>query len=106
MTYRVLLVDPSKTIRLAAQMVFAKSPDILLSTALNSFEALDKMHLFKPSLVIMDEELARQLCSHLKRLPSPMVVLNKPFSSKGLAEQVQSALLSLAQQNQQESYGT
>lgn len=106
MTYRVLLVDPSKTIRLAAQMVFAKSPDIILSTALNSFEALDKMHLFKPSLVIMDEELARQLCAHLKRLPSPVVVLNKPFNSKGLAEQVQSALSSLAEQGYQESYSS
>lgn len=106
MTHRILLVDPSKTIRLAAQMVFAKSPDIILFTAMNSFEALDKMHLIKPSLVFMDEELAKQLCSHLKRLPAPVIILNKPFTSKGLADQVQRALLNLTQQSHQESHSS
>ncbi len=106
MTHRILLADPNKTIRLAAQMVFAKSPEIILSTAMNSFEALDKMHLFRPTLALMDEELAKQLCTHLKRLPAPVLILNKPFTSRGLAEQVQQALLSMSQQGQQESYGT
>lgn len=106
MTHRILLADPNKTIRLAAQMVFAKTPDIILSTAMNSFEALDKMHLFRPSIALMDEELARQLCSHLKRLPAPVIILNKPFSSRGLEKQVQEALSNLSQQSHQESYST
>jgi chemotaxis response regulator CheB len=103
MTHRILLADPNKTIRLAAQMVFAKSPDIILSTAMNSFEALDKMHLFKPTLAVMDEALAKELCSFLKRLPAPVVILNKPFTSKGLADQVEKALSSLSDQGHQES---
>ena len=104
MAHRILLADPSKTIRLAAQMVFAKSPDILLSTSINSFEALDKMHLQRPILALMDEALAQELCSQLKRLPSPVIILNKPFTSKGFTEQVQNALLHLGQQNPQEGH--
>ena len=103
MAHRILLADPSKTIRLAAQMVFAKSPDIILSTAMNSFEALDKMHLLRPILAFMDEELAKQLCSHLKRPPSQVIILKKPFTSKGLADQVHTALLNLGQQSHQQS---
>lgn len=106
MTHRILLIDPNKTIRLAAQMVFAKTPDILLSTAMNNFEGLDKMHLLKPTLVLMDEALAKELCSYLRRLPAPVLILNKPFTSKGLTEQVRSALLNMSHQSQQESPNT
>lgn len=106
MTHRILLADPNKTIRLAAQMVFAKTPNVILSTAMNSFEALDKMHLFRPTLALMDEALAKELCYYLKRLPAPILILNKPFTSKGLFEQVQNALLGIGNQSQQESTGS
>ncbi|MEI6806041.1 MAG: hypothetical protein WCK49_05990 [Myxococcaceae bacterium] len=102
MTHRILLVDPNKTIRLAAQMVFAKTPDIILATAMNSFDALDKMHLLKPTLTLMDEELAKELCFYVKRLPSPVLVLHKPLTSKGLTEQVRSALLKMSHQSEEE----
>ena len=102
MTHHILLADPNKTIRLAAQMVFAKDPDVILSTAMNSFEALDKMHLLRPTLAFMDEELAKQLCSHLKRLPAPVLILKKPFTSKGLAEQVRHALRALDEQGHEQ----
>ncbi len=102
MPHRILIADPSKTVRLAAQMVFAKSPDIILVTALNAFEALDKMHLIRPTLTLMDAELANQLCSNLKRLPGPMVVLEKPFTSAGLYAQVRGTLLSLFPEGHEE----
>lgn len=103
MAHRILIADPNKTVRLAAQMVFAKTQDIVLSTAMNSFEALDKMHLFKPVLALMDEQLAKELCTHIKRLPTPVLILNKPFTSKGLAIQVEQALLKLTGQVEQQS---
>lgn len=103
MLHRILIADPSKTVRLAAQMVFAKSPDIMLVTALNAFEALDKMHLIGPTLTLMDAELANQLCAGLKKLPGPMVVLEKPFTSAGLMTQVQKALLDLFPQSYEQS---
>lgn len=102
MAHRILIADPNKTVRLAAQMVFAKSPEIVLSTALNAFDALDKMHLLKPTLALMDASLAEQLCSNLRQTPSPVLILQKPFTSIGLLNQVKEALLSLTQQNAQE----
>ena len=104
MAHRILIADPNKTVRLAAQMVFAKIPDILVATALNSFEALDKMHLLKPTVTMMDADLAHQLCSNLKRPPSPVVVLQKPFTSIGLINQVREALAGLTPQSREERY--
>ncbi len=106
MPHRILIADPSKTVRLAAQMVFAKSQDVVLVTALNAFEALDKMHLIKPSLTLMDSDLANQLCSSLKRLPGPMIILEKPFTSNGLLTQVRAALLSLFPESQEQGSGS
>jgi DNA-binding NarL/FixJ family response regulator len=106
MPHRILIADPSKTVRLAAQMVFAKSQDIVLVTALNAFEALDKMHLIKPTLTLMDPDLANQLCTSLKRLPGPMLVLEKPFTSAGLYAQVRNALLSLFPEGHEQCSGS
>ncbi|MBL4817692.1 MAG: hypothetical protein JKY15_00485 [Deltaproteobacteria bacterium] len=103
MAHRILLADPNKTVRLAAQMVFAKSADIILMTALNSFEALDKMHRLQPTLTLMDSQLAHQLRRNLKKPPCPVVILEKPFTSLSLVDQVRQALLRLLPQSQQQS---
>ena len=101
MTYRVLVADPNKTVRLAAQMVFAKNPEIFLATAINAFEALDKMHTFGPVLAFLDANLAKELQAGLVRPPCPIIILNKPFTSKGLEQQVEDQLIQLACQAEQ-----
>ncbi|MES2503932.1 MAG: hypothetical protein V4534_03545 [Myxococcota bacterium] len=106
MAHRILIADPNKTVRLAAQMIFAKSPDVILATAINSFDALNKMHLLKPVFTLMDAELAHQLCTNLSRTPCPVVVLRKPFSTVDLVAQVREALSSLIPQSQNQSYPT